>query len=393
MILLALILPFTGKFRKPATALAFLFALATAFIHNYFIAIFFFILSLIVIWLSDWETYKYPLFFLAMFDLMGILNSSNLLNLFIYFELAIYASYFLIFEHRDLRAIVRYFIVNAVGSAMMLFSVALSYYTTGSLLILPPDAAIFFALGLLVKLGIAPFQDWLVEIYREASLSTIIFFSAVLTEISPLALLIVIKEPSIPLQVFALFSMLVANLMLLNETSMRRMLALFDASNLAYDLLAISIATTASRTAALFMMFCHVLAMCFAFTALYISQSKTIFDLRAPKGLKLPFYVSFFALSGLPPFHLFPSKLMLFSSVFSASHPFSYILLFSLMLGALAVLRVLYSIRGSREVKVPAKAKIFLYGMLIVSIFLGIFPDPFFKAIRSQLPLLGGAGT
>jgi formate hydrogenlyase subunit 3/multisubunit Na+/H+ antiporter MnhD subunit len=364
LLIMALALPFTGRWRKHLTAAAFAAALALSLQSNYLVAAFFFALSLVLMALSEWPAVKYPLFFLAMFDLIGIINSTNLLELFLYFELAIYASYFLIFSDRNLRAVFRYFVVNSIGSAFMLFAIAQAYFTTGSLSALPPAPMIFFVLGLLVKLGIAPFQDWLVEIYRTSALSTRIFFSSVLTEISPLALLLVVTQPSAALQSFAVFSMFLANLVALTEKSMYRMLAVFDASNLAYDLLAIAVASPASRTAALYMMFSHVIAMAFAFVALEVSGSTTMEDLKAPRGLEIPFYAAFFALSGLPPFHLFPSKLMLFTSVFSASHPLSYALLFNLILGAFASLRIFHAIKGSRDVEVPARFRAFLFGML-----------------------------
>ena len=385
LLALALVLPFLGKFRKMGTLLAFIIALAFSISQGYYLATFFFTLSIILIVFSSWPQSKYPIFYLAMFDLIGLLRSKTILELFLYFELAIYASYFLITEKRDLRAVFRYFIVNSIGSALMLFAVALSFAETGSLSHLAQKAQIFFVLGLLIKLGIAPFQDWLVEIYRTASLPTILFFSAVLTEISPLALLLVIRKPSPVLQLFALASMSIANIMALSEHNMRRLLALLDASNLAYDLLAIAIASSFSRTAALYMMFSHVLAMCFAFTALIVSKARSIYELHPPKGLEVPFYASFFALSGLPPLHLFPSKILLFLSVFRESSLFSYILLINLALGALVSLRILAAIKHARKIEVEKKYVIFLYFLLAISLLLGLFPNLFFSFVSSQL--------
>lgn len=383
----ALMLPFLGKWRKLATALAFAVAIGLSLQTNYFIAAFFFGLSLVVLWLSDWSDAKYPLFFLAMFDLIGLLRSSTFLELFIYFELAMYASYFLIFEKKSARAVVRYFIVNAIGSAFMLLSIAAAYFQSGSLIIMPQGPLMFFVLGLFIKLGIAPFQDWLVEIYKTVSLPSIIFFSAILTEISPLALLMVVTVPSPTLQIFAMVSMFIANFMALTETSLLRLIALFDASNLAYDLLAIAVASPTSRTAALYMMFSHVIAITLVFIVIVISKSKTIKDLKAPRGLEIPFYASFLVLSGLPPFHLFPSKLFLFSSVFSESLPISYFLLANLVLGAIASLRLFASVKGTRRVKIPSKIKIIIFALLATSIILGLYPLAFFNAVESQLAL------
>ncbi|MBR9681814.1 MAG: hypothetical protein GOV00_03375 [Candidatus Altiarchaeota archaeon] len=391
LLLIALVLPFLGRHRKTATVFAFIFAIITSLRSNYLIAVFFFILSLVIISISHWKDAKYPLFFLAMFDLIGLLNSQNFLELFLYFELAIFASYFLIFDRKNFMPLIRYFIVNSIGSALMIFAIALSFMSTGSLSHLSPTALILFVLGLLIKLGIAPFQDWLVEIYKFVPLSMALFFSTVLTEIAPLALLIVVTVRVPSLEIFAMFSMFLASVMAFSEKNMIRMLALIDASNLAYDVLAIAIATPASRSAALFMMFSHVIAMCLVFTVLIISKSKSIDKLRAPKGLVLPFYSAFFALSGLPPFQLFPSKIMLFTSVFDVSHPVSYFLLFNMGLSALVSLRILASIRGTRNVgPIDPKLKILVWGLLITSVVFGLFPRIFFEGVLSQMQFLGG---
>lgn len=391
LLIIALILPFLGKYRKVATIFSFVFAILLSLENNYLIAVFFFVLSIAVVLISHWKDSRYPLFFIAMFDLIGLLNSQNFLELFLYFELAIFASYFLIFDKGHLKVLIRYFVVNSIGSALMLFSIAISFMETGSLSQLLPNALILFVLGLLIKLGIAPFQDWLVEIYKFVPLSLIIFFSTILTEIAPLVLLVVITTRNPALELFAMLSMFLANIMALSEKNMIRVLALFDASYLAYDVLAIAVASPASRAAALFMMISHVIAMSLAFTVLIISKSKTIDKLRAPKGLELPFYSAFFALSGLPPFQLFPSKILLISAVFNTSEPISYFLIFNMILGALVSLRILTSIKGSRSVgPIDPRLRNFVWGLFIISIILGLFPRIFFEGLLTQLQFLGG---
>jgi NADH-quinone oxidoreductase subunit N len=387
LLIIALILPFLGKFRKIATLASFILALAVSIKNNYFVAGFFFALSIVVLWISKWRAMKYPLFYLAMFDLIGLLNSKNFLELYIYFELAVYASYFLVTSQVNPKPLFRYFVVNSVGSALMLLSIAVSYLQTGILTVITKESLIFFSIGLLIKLGIAPFQDWLAEIYKTVSVSAIIFFSAVLTEVSPLALLFAITSPSVPLQIFAMLSMSAANLIALKETSLKRILALFDASNLAYDLLAIAVATSASRIAALYMMLSHVVSMTFAFIALDISKSTKLNNLKAPLGMELPFYTAFFALSGLPPFHMFPAKMALFTSVFIESRILSYILIGNLALGAASSLRIISSIKGTIKTDENKKYKFLMYFLLVASIIFGLFPKPFFDAVSSQMGL------
>ena len=391
LLIVALILPFLGKYRKAATALAFVLATVLALNQGYLIAVFFFLVSLMILYISHWKDAKYPLFFLAMFDLIGLLKSQNLLELFLYFELAIYASYFIIFHRDEMKSLLRYFVVNSIGSALMIFAIAFTFMTTGSLTTLTSSALVLFVLGLLIKLGVAPFQDWLVGIYNYVPLSLVLFFSVVLTEIAPLALLLVVTSRSPALEMFAMFSMFIANVMALSEKRMLRMLALIDASNLAYDLLAVAVASPASRTAALFMMVSHVIAMALAFTVVLVSKSKTIKNLRVPEGLGVPFYAAFFSLSGLPPFQLFPSKVLLFSSVFSASEPLSYVLLFNMVLSAFVSLRVFASIKGRRKVRdMDPRLVALAWGLTIVSVAIGLFPRIFFEGVLSQMQFLGG---
>ncbi|HDR53751.1 MAG TPA: hypothetical protein ENN60_03745 [archaeon] len=391
LLVTALILPFLGKYRKPATLMAFLFAVYLSLVEGYYLATFFFILSIVLMGISRWEPAKYPLLFLAMFDLIGLVNSQNLLELFLYFELAIYASYFLIFGKENLRALFRYFIVNSIGSAFMIFAIALTFVTSGSLNYLTNPALVFFVLGLLIKLGMAPFQDWLVEIYHKVSLSLILFFSVVLTEVAPLALLMVVDRPVKALELLALFSMLLANLLALAEKDLIRLLALIDASNLAFDLLAISIATAASRVAAIYMMFSHVLAMALAFSVIVLSGSKRISRLYIPPALTAPFFAAFFILSGLPPFHLFPAKVVLFSAVFDATQGTSYLLLFNLLLNAMVALRVMAAAKtGKTKKAIPLSFTVLVWSLVLISLILGLFPNFFFQLSASQLAYLGG---
>jgi len=385
LLVIALLLPFTREWRKPLTSLAFIYATASSFAQGYPLASFFFALSLMIIWLSKWKEAKYPLFFLAMFDLIGIINSQTLLELFIYFELAIYASYFLIFSHK--KATLRYFIVNVVGSALMLFAIALSFFKTGSLVKLTNDATLFFLVGLLVKLGIAPFQDWLVEIYKAVSFELRIFFASVLTEISPLALLIIITKPSPTIEALALFSMLIANLMSLSEISLLRFVALVDASNLAYDLVAISVASSTSRVAALYMMFAHVITIALIFALIEASKADNLKEFWIPKGLEIPFYGAFMALAGLPPFHTFPSKLFLFTSVFSVNDPLSYFLIINMVLSAFAALRIMSKVKGSKNIEVNYKVRAVVLALFFLSLYLGLAPKSLFDTATSQINL------
>jgi multicomponent Na+:H+ antiporter subunit D len=113
--------------------------------------------------------------------LTGLFLTADVFNFYVFFELAMTASYVLTTyggERRQLRAALVFAAVNLLGSFVFLLSVAGTYRTTGALAMddvaarmvdVDPNAAILIATGFFiafsVKLGLFPFHFWLPTVY------------------------------------------------------------------------------------------------------------------------------------------------------------------------------------------------------------------------------------
>jgi multicomponent Na+:H+ antiporter subunit D len=116
--------------------------------------------------------------------LTGLFLTGDLFNFYVYFELAMTASYVLATYgggRREMGAALVFTTVNLLGTFVFLISVAGVYHVTGTLEMeeiaarlagVDPNAAILIAVGFFVafgvKLGLFPFHFWLPTIYVEA---------------------------------------------------------------------------------------------------------------------------------------------------------------------------------------------------------------------------------
>jgi multicomponent Na+:H+ antiporter subunit D len=113
--------------------------------------------------------------------LSGLCLTGDLFNFYVFFELAMTASYLLATyggERRELGGALIFMIVNLLGTFLFLLSVAGAYHVTGTLEMaqlaermatVQPSAAILIAVGFFVafcvKLGLFPFHFWLPTVY------------------------------------------------------------------------------------------------------------------------------------------------------------------------------------------------------------------------------------
>ena len=162
----------------------------TFIIQNFLLVIYILIL---IFSLKYWQIKKILtveslyLLFCSFFGLYFLINANNFLLFYLLLEvynLAIYAAIGLRKNSNySLEASIKYFIVGAVSSGLLLFSISLIYKFTGSInfselslyLFLNTNFSLAFAFTLffvafLIKLGVAPFHFWAVDVYDGAPL-------------------------------------------------------------------------------------------------------------------------------------------------------------------------------------------------------------------------------
>jgi proton-translocating NADH-quinone oxidoreductase chain N len=171
------------------------------------------------------------------------------------------------YSNFSIEAGLKYFILGALSSGILLFGCSLLYGFTGLTNFLDLTilfyynilegfhlnhykgaliGIIFIYCGVLFKIGIVPFHMWVSDIY-EGSPTNITFFFAVVPQISILSLLLrlniiflysYIKYLYIFLMFLSIFSILVGTLGALYQTKLKRIIAYSGISNMGYILTA-----------------------------------------------------------------------------------------------------------------------------------------------------------
>ncbi len=125
----------------------------------------------------------------------GIVVSNDLFNIYVFIEIASLASYTLISQGFDKRALIgsiNYLILGTIGATLMLIAIGFLLSCTGSLNIndiaikLPQQnsktliaAVIFYIIGCLLKVALFPMNSWLISAYKYTSSLILSYFAPV----------------------------------------------------------------------------------------------------------------------------------------------------------------------------------------------------------------------
>jgi NADH-quinone oxidoreductase subunit N len=222
----------------------------------------------------------YSLLLLATTGMMFMASGYSLLSIWIALELMAMSSYVLAgyFKHelKSTEAALKYFILGALSSAIMLYGISLLYGTTGTVKLTEMAAAlpaaqaahgslvdvgwILLAVGLLFKVAAAPFHMWTPDVYEGAP-TPVTAFLAVGSKAVSFAIMVRILFQALPpdtvqwqsiLAVVAALTMIWGNLAALTQTNVKRMLAYSSVAHAGYVLLGVVAANEIGLWAVLF---------------------------------------------------------------------------------------------------------------------------------------------
>jgi NADH-quinone oxidoreductase subunit N len=173
-------------------------------------------------------------------------------------------------------AAMKYFVLGALASGMLLYGMSMVYGATGSLeldaireavVVGGADGSVparfgltFLIVGIAFKLGAVPFHMWVPDVYEGAPTSVAMFI-ATAPKIAAFAMLIRLLVDALPalntdwqamLAILAALSMIVGNLVAIAQTNIKRMLAYSTISNVGFLLMGIVGASPAGYSAAMF---------------------------------------------------------------------------------------------------------------------------------------------
>ena len=284
--------------------------------------------------------------------------SNNIIMLYVAIEASTIASGLLVgfyWDKRALEAGYKYLMLLTVGITFSLFGCVMVYAAaanipggrSGLLLsdlrsvagLFPATtvalASAFLIVGFGTKAGIAPFHPWLPDAHAEAPTPVSALLSGVMLKVAIYAMVRTVSMfyPNFPpVAMFALalgvFTLVLGDLMALAQDDLKRMLAYSSVSQMGYVLMGFGIGTQLGIYAGLFHLLNHALAKSLLFFAagavIYSTGARAISDLGG-LAKKMPvtsfcFFVGALAISGMPPFNGFQSKLALFVAGASAGH-------------------------------------------------------------------------
>lgn len=281
----------------------------------------------------------HPTFLLLVAGISNAFLAGDLFNLFVGFEIFLFASYVLLTlggTKARIRAGTTYVVVNLLSSSLFLTSLAAIYAATGTvnfahlairLAELPEPEQLLLQFMLLVTFGIKaavfPMFGWLPDSYPTAPAPVTAVFAGLLTKVGIYAIirtqtLLFPDSPlSTVLMVAALLTMLIGILGALAQVEIKRMLSFTLVSHLGYMTFGISLASHAGLAATIYYTAHHITiqAALFLVTGLIERHAGTSsLDgmgglLKTAPVLALLFFVPAMNLGGIPPLSGFLGKI------------------------------------------------------------------------------------
>nr|AEW46275.1 NADH dehydrogenase subunit 2 [Gehyra oceanica] len=220
---------------------------------------------------------------------------------------------------RATEATTKYFLIQTLAAALILFASTLNAWQTGHWAITntsTPFTTTIITTAIMLKLGAAPVHLWYPEIMQGSTLNTALIIST-WQKIAPMAMLYMMHNnlSSTLLLTTGLLSALIGGLAGLNQTQTRKILAHSSIAHMGWLLTALAM-NPALATLTLTLYIVMTTAM---FTSLNITTTKTISDMgttwpASPTLLTLSMLI-LTSLGGLPPMTGFIPKLLILNSL------------------------------------------------------------------------------
>ncbi len=382
----------------------------------------------------------YSLILLATIGMVLVAYSTDLVMLFVAWELMSIPTYILVgFMKRNPasnEAAIKYFLFGALSSAIIIYGISLSYGLTGSTNIgdviegyASLDASLMplalLSVGMLIagfgfKMGLVPFHQWLPDTYEGAPAPVTTLLAAATKKAGfAAALRIVIMgavalntDWTLALGVIAVMTMTVGNVAAIMQKNLSRMLAYSSIAHAGYILIGLAVAPHSSLglQGSLYQIFNHAVMKGAAFIAvagIVVALAVTHIDKLAGLGRRMPItslglVISLFALAGVPPLSGFWSKLMLFGGALDASSALwwaPWLAIAGVLNSALSlayygwITRKMY-FEGETKRRVPEPkpvVAVMIFSILFLVGF-GVYPEPLLQFIEFATPVIDWPG-
>ncbi len=354
--------------------------------------------------------FEYPI--IIMFSILGMffmLSANDLILFYLGLELQSLALYVLAAFDRDnvisSEAGIKYFVLSALSSGLLLYGCSLLYGFTGSTnfdeisisLVAQNTGAIFamvfILVGLAFKVSAVPFHMWTPDVYEGAPTSITNFFAivpkavglGVIIRFMDLPFKNILEEWQTIIIFISIASMILGSVAAIGQKNIKRLLAYSSISHMGYALAGVATGTASGYSSTIVYITIYIIMNMGAFACLYLMKveeryTEEIADLsglsKEKPILALSFLILFFSLAGIPPLGGFFAKFFVFMSVIESElYALAIIGLLTTVISAfyyLKVIKIIYfddnKIKFDDVRNVRVKATI-LISCLILSLF------------------------
>ncbi|HYP66216.1 MAG TPA: NADH-quinone oxidoreductase subunit NuoN [Steroidobacteraceae bacterium] len=317
----------------------------------------------------------YVLALTALLGVFVLVSANSLVTVYLGVELLALSVYAMVAFDRDsgvsAESAMKYFVLGAIASGMLLYGMSLIYGLTGTLDLgeiaarlhapLTPGVVLgltFIVVAVAFKLGAVPFHMWLPDVYEGAPTSVTLFISTV-PKIAYFALALRLLAQGLAgtesewtqmLAALVVLTLIVGNVVAIVQTNLKRMLAYSAIANVGFILLGFVAGTADGYSAALYYTLQYVLVTLGSFGVILLAGAKGFEADRLDdyKGLQqrdpllaVTMMVAMFSLAGVPPFIGFWAKLRIIQALWETNHLWLVVLAVTMsVVGAYYYLRV-----------------------------------------------------
>ncbi len=376
--------------------------------------------------------FEFPvLILLSTVGMMVMASATNLMTLYLGLEMHSLALYVLAAFARDqlrsAEAGLKYFVLGALASGLLLYGITLVYGFSGTMsyadlagLLTDPQRAsfglvvgiVFVVAGLAFKISAVPFHMWTPDVYEGAP-SPVTLLLGTAPKVASMALLVrammtpfghLLPQWQQLIVLVSIASMLLGSLAAIGQWNIKRLMAYSSIGHIGYMLIGLAAGTTVGIRGVLIYLVTYVFMNAGSFAVILAMKRRgrmleKISDLsglgRTDPGLALWMTVFMFSMAGIPPFSGFWGKYFIFIAAVQSG------------LWALAVIGVLTSVVGAyyylRIIKVmyfdapeeafdrrPASVSLVAAGSGLFTTLFILFPAPFLTAADAAAKVLFG---
>jgi NADH-quinone oxidoreductase subunit N len=298
---------------------------------------------------NNLNKFEYPIIILlSILGMFFMVSSNDIIVFYLGLELQSLSLYILASIDRDnlksSESGIKYFILSALSSGLLLYGCSLLYGFTGSTnfdLIsneLNKEntgaifAMVFILVGLAFKVSAVPFHMWTPDVYEGAPTSITSYF-AVVPKVAGLAVLIkfmfipfsnILSEWQTIIIFISIASMVLGAVAAIGQKNIKRLLAYSSIGHVGYALAGVATGNITGYQSAIVYISIYVIMNIGIFSCLYLLKKdgeykENIYDLSGVSKkhplLAISFLIILFSLAGIPPLGGFFAKFYIFSAV------------------------------------------------------------------------------